>query len=354
MAKFHKLKILEVRKETADSVSISFIIADELKKEYEFIQGQYLTLKLNINGEEVRRSYSICSSPLENELRIAVKRVKDGKGSNFICDHLKPDSQVEVMTPMGGFHSEMNSAHKKNYVLCGGGSGITPLLSIIKTVLKAEPHSTVILFYGNLDEASTIFKNELDDLADKSSTRFRVYYVFDKPALLVDELYKGMMTKEKVRMLLDKHIQLSADSEYFVCGPLAMMDNVREVLEENKIEKLRIHIEYFTSAGSAASSTSGQLEKINAQVTTIMYGMETSFFLNSTGMSILDAALKAGVDVPFACKGAVCATCRGRVLEGKVHMDKNFALTETEVEEGFILTCQSHPITSIVKVDYDI
>jgi ring-1,2-phenylacetyl-CoA epoxidase subunit PaaE len=353
MSKFHKLKIADFRKETADCVSIAFDIPAALKKEYVFIQGQYLTLKLLVNGEEIRRSYSICSSPLENELRVAVKRVSGGRGSNYINDNMKVGAELDVMIPMGGFYSPMNTAHKKNYVLFSGGSGITPMLSIVKTVLQAEPNSTLILFYGNMNEESTIFKKQLEELSYKYTSRFSLFYVFDKPISLIHELYTGIITKDKVKKLLDKHVSLAGDNEFFVCGPAPMMDNVRETLEEKKIEKSKIYIEYFVVATPVASKAP-VLEKIKSRVTVSMYGMETSFSLDSTGKVILDAALDAGVDVPFACKGAVCATCRGKVIEGKVHMDKNFALTEAEVAEGFILTCQSHPITPVVKVDYDV
>lgn len=354
MAHFHKLKVSDIRKETADCVSVAFDVPAGLKSEYKFIQGQYLTLKLFVNGEEVRRSYSICSSPLENEMRVAVKKVKGGKGSNFINDNLKTGNEVEVMTPMGGFHSPMNALHKKNYSLFAGGSGITPMLSIIKTVLESEPNSSLILFYGNLNEEATIFKKQLNELAQKNSSRFKLFYVFDKPANAIDELYKGIITKEKAKVLFEKHVSASADNEFFICGPKPMMDNVRETLEEKKIDKARIHIEYFTSSVDAPEKSVSPFEKITAKVTVSQYGIETSFQLSSDGKSILDAAIEAGVDAPFACKGAVCATCRGKVLEGKVHMNKNFALTDSEVAEGYILTCQSHPLTPVVKVDYDV
>ena len=353
MAKFHKLKVADVRKETADCVSVAFDIPAELKAEYKFIQGQYLTLKLFVGGEEIRRSYSICSSPLENEMRVAVKKVSGGKGSNFINDTLKIGNEVEVMTPMGSFHSPMSSVNKKSYVLFAGGSGITPMLSIIKTALQSEPGSNLILFYGNLNEEATIFKKQLDELASTNSTRFKLHYVFDKPATSIEELYKGIISKEKAKALIEKHVSSSGDNEFFICGPKPMMDNVRETLEEKKADKSRIHIEYFTSSVDAPEKTISVGDKIISQVTIVQYGIETSFELASTGKAILDAAIEHGVDAPFACKGAVCATCRGKVLEGKVHMNKNFALTDSEVAEGYILTCQSHPLTPVVKVDYD-
>ena len=352
MAKFHKLKIADMRTETADSVSVSFDVPENLKTDYKFIQGQYLTLKLIVNGEEVRRSYSICSGINENELRVAVKRVKGGRGSNFINDNLKVGNEIEVMTPMGGFHSPMNASHKKNYVLFAGGSGITPMVSIIKTVLQAEPNSSLQLFYGNLNEDATIFRNALSELADKNSSRFSIYHILDKPTTSIPDLHKGIMTEEKVKGLLSAYIDLKKDNEFFICGPTPMMDNARKVLESFKTEKTRIHIEYFTSTPDEGKPATA-LEKITANVTIVQYGMETTFELSSNGKAILDAAIDAGVDAPFACKGAVCATCRAKLIEGKVHMNKNFALTDSEVADGFILTCQSHPITSIVKVDYD-
>ena len=353
MAKFHKLKVSDVRKETADCVSVAFEVPSSLKEEYKFIPGQYLTLKLFIEGEELRRSYSICSAPAENEMRVAVKKVQGGKGSNLVNSALKPGDEIEVMTPMGSFHTPMSSVHRKTYLLFAGGSGITPMLSIIKTVLSAEPGSSLTLFYGNLNEESTIFKKQLDELAAKNSSRFKLYYVFDKPASAIDELYKGIMTKDKAKAIFDKHVDLKNDNEFFICGPKPMMDNVRETLEDKKVEKARIHIEYFTSAIDAPEKTVSAAEKIVAQVTIVQYGIETTFELASTGKAILDAAIEHGVDAPFACKGAVCATCRGKLIEGKVLMSKNFALTDSEVAEGYILTCQSHPTTPVVKVDYD-
>lgn len=353
MAKFHKLKISDIRKETADCVSVAFDVPADLKGEYKFIQGQYLTFKLFLNGEEIRRSYSICSSPLENEMRVAVKKVAGGKGSNFINDQVKVGDEMEVMTPMGSFHSPMSSVHKKNYVLFAGGSGITPMLSIVKTVLQSEPGSSLQLFYGNLNEESTVFRNELNGLAEKNPARFKIYHILDKPASSIPDLHKGMMTEEKVKELLSAYVNLKLDNEFFICGPKPMMDNVKKVLEDQKVEKSRIHIEYFTSAIDAPEKTVSASEKIISQVTIVQYGIETTFELASTGKAILDAAIEHGVDAPFACKGAVCATCRGKVIEGKVHMNKNFALTDSEVAEGYILTCQSHPITPVVKVDYD-
>ncbi len=354
MAKFHKLKVADVRKETADCVSVVFDVPGSLKNEYRFIQGQYLTLKLLVNGEEIRRSYSVCSGVHENEMRVAIKKVKGGKGSNFINDNFKKGQEVEVMTPMGSFHSPMNSYHKKQYVLFAGGSGITPMFSIIKTVLHDEPGSALTLFYGNLNEEATIFREQLNEIAKKNPSKLTVHYILDQPKNSIEDIFKGMLTVDKVKALMQKFVGLDKDNEFFICGPTPMMDNVRTVLEGFSVEKNRIHIEYFTTSSEPVGATVAPLEKITAKVIVMQYGIETEFSLASDGKAILDAAIEHGVDAPFACKGAVCATCRAKLLEGKVHMNKNFALTDSEVAEGYILTCQSHPITEAVKVDYDV
>lgn len=357
MAKFHSLTVADVRQETADAVSIAFTVPAELKQEFSFIQGQYVTLKLSVAGEEIRRSYSICSSPVaETELRIAAKRVEKGKGSTYLTEQVKVGDRMEVMTPMGGFYTALNASNKKNYVLFAGGSGITPMFSIIKSVLKAEPASTITLFYGNLNEAATIFKAAIDELAAANKARFSVHYIFDKPAQPLAELYTGMMSKEKILALIENHVGLNLDNEFFICGPTPMMQNAEDVLINTlKQAKSKVHLEYFTATLDAAQSaepvTTGG--RVVSQVTIILDGDEQTVELASDGKTILDAAMDADLDAPFACKGAVCCTCRAKVMEGKVHMKANFALTEEEVAEGFILTCQSHPITPVVVVDYD-
>ncbi len=355
-AKFHTLKVAEVRKETAEAVSIAFDIPAELKTDYKYIQGQYITLKLKLNGEEVRRSYSVCSSPLLDEpLRVAVKTVKDGKMSRYLNGNLKAGDALEVMTPIGSFHSPMNASHKKNYVLFAGGSGITPMLSIIKTVLVAEPDSTIVLLYGNRDEASVIFKNELEKIAGENPGRVNVVHVLEHSADAEGSLLRGMMTPEKVKALVENFVGLNLDNEFFICGPTPMMRNVEHTLNELKIAKERIHLEYFTVDVEPLKTTAAPaLPDVERNVTVIMDGEETTFELSSKGKSVLDAAMDAGVDVPFSCKGAVCCTCKAKVLEGKIHMAKNFALTDKEVEQGYILTCQSHPLTERVVVDYDV
>lgn len=353
MARFHSLKVKDIRRETADAVSVAFDIPPQLQPEYLFKQGQYITVRFTIDGKEERRSYSLCSSPhTDKEWRVAVKEVAGGKVSTHMNRHLKIGDQVDVMTPMGAFHSILMGGASKHYVLVAGGSGITPMLSILKSVLYVEKKSTVTLIYANKNQASTIFKSELDQIA-ASNSQFKVVYVFEEATAGIPELQTGIITTEKGKALLENFGGVNAD-EYFVCGPGPMMENVKTVLEGLKIKKEKIHIEYFTAVIDAVNAAAGDVNaKVNAKIKVIQYGVETEFNLETSGISILEAAIEAGVDAPFSCKGAVCCTCRAKVLEGKVKMNANFALTDAEVEEGFILTCQAHPITENVVVDYD-
>jgi len=358
MARFHTLKVKDIRRETAEAVSVAFDIPPQQQPEYQFKQGQYVTLKLNIAGEEVRRSYSLCTSPFsEKELRVAVKEVAGGKMSVYINRNLKVGDSVEVMTPMGNFHTPLSGSKSKNYVLFAGGSGITPMMSILKSVLYVEKQSHVTLIYANKNEDATIFKAELDQLA-ASNSQFKLVYVFDKPQQAVSELQTGIVTEQKVLHLIENYGGVNAD-EYFICGPGPMMDNVKNTLDTLKITKEKIHIEYFSSVIDAVNKAEGESSaqsaggNVTATVKVLQYGIETEFKLETQSISILDAAMEAGVDAPYSCKGAVCCTCRAKVLEGKVKMDANFALTDAEVAEGFILTCQAHPLTETVVIDYD-
>jgi ring-1,2-phenylacetyl-CoA epoxidase subunit PaaE len=357
MAKFYQLKVSDVRRETPDAVSVAFEVPMQLAVEYQYKQGQYLTLKLKHNGEEIRRSYSVCTSPFaEKELRIAIKEVKDGRASTYINRQLKAGEVIEVMTPMGNFHSPLSGANKKNYVLFAGGSGITPMMSILKSVLYIEKQSTITLIYANRNEESTIFKNEIEKIAANNKDKVKVVFVYDAPKQATDELHTGILTPAKTKAIVEKHVDAKLNNDFFICGPGPMMENVKQVLEELKIEKEKIHIEYFTAvletlaAAEKPAATSGNGM---SKVTVLLYGIETTFDLATNGNSILDAASENGVDAPYSCKGAVCCTCRAKVLEGKVAMDANFALTDHEVDQGYVLTCQSHPLTDRVVLDYD-
>ena len=357
MARFHTLKVKDIRRETADAVSIAFDIPLAIQHEYQYKQGQYITVKLTVNGEELRRSYSICTSPYsEKELRVAVKEVKDGRASTLMNRTWKVGDAIEVMTPMGNFSSVLSGNNKKQYVLFAGGSGITPMMSILKSVLYIEKQSTVTLVYANRDEDSVIFKSEIEKIVSENADRVKVLNVYDTPKTQVSDLQKGLLSVDRVKAIVENYGGVNAD-EYFICGPGPMMENIKQALEGLKIVKEKVHIEYFSAVADAVAKAenTGAIvgADVNSEVTVIQYGIETTMKLHTAGLTILDAAIDAGVDAPFSCKGAVCCTCRAKVIEGKAKMDANFALTDAEVEDGFILTCQAHPLTEKLIVDFD-
>ena len=355
MARFHSLKVKDIKRETTDAVSIAFDVPPQIQHEFQFKQGQYITVKLNVNGEEIRRSYSLCSSPYgDKEWRVAVKEVADGRASTYMNRTLKEGDVMEVMTPMGNFHSVLSGNNKKHYVLFAGGSGITPMMSIIKSVLYVEKQSKLTLIYANRDEDSTIFNAELEKIVSENADKLTLVNVYDAPKTAVNDLQKGLLTVDRVKAIVDHYDAKNAD-EYFICGPAPMMENIKQALEGLHLAKEKIHIEYFSAVIDAVAKAEGQVTgaAVNSEITVIQYGIETHMKLNTEGLTILDAAIEAGVDAPFSCKGAVCCTCRAKVIEGKVKMDANFALTEAEVEDGYILTCQSHPLTEKVVIDFD-
>jgi ring-1,2-phenylacetyl-CoA epoxidase subunit PaaE len=360
MAKFFNVKIADVRRETADSVSIALDIPAEAKDAFKYTQGQYITFKVNVNGEELRRSYSICSSPVADaEIRVAVKKVPGGKVSTYFNESLKVGDEIPVMPPMGNFSTPLDSSNKKHYVLFAGGSGITPMLSILKTSLQVEPQSSVTLFYGNQDEDAIIFKTELDKLSQTYQGRLNVYHILNEPKMAEhkqDSIFTGIMMPEKNRALMERFINMNDDMEIFICGPSGMMASVEETCNLLKVDRKRVHLEYFT----APANTSEVVEIPNgpenstfeSKVKIISDGEEYNLVLGADDI-ILDAAIDAGVDAPYACRGGSCCTCRAKLLEGKVVMKVNYALLDWEVEAGYILTCQSLPVTPVVVVDYD-
>jgi ring-1,2-phenylacetyl-CoA epoxidase subunit PaaE len=352
MARFHKLKVKEIIRETPEAVSVIFDVPPPIQPEFLFKMGQYITFKINLNGEEVRRSYSLCSAPHERIIKVAVKEVPDGKMSSYINRQLKPGDEVEVMTPMGKFNTPLSGSNKKKYVLFAGGSGITPMMSIIKSVLFVEKQSRLHLIYANRNVESVIFKKELEEIKSQNPDKFYVTYVYDNPPS--DKFIKGPISEEAASDIINKENVSDAD-EFFICGPGPMMENIKKALQNRQVPAEKIHIEYFTSVQQelGQQTASEGMEDVESEVTVVLYGVETTFPLKSSGINILEAAIEAGVDAPFSCKGAVCCTCRAKVLEGKVKMDANYALTDKEVEEGFVLTCQAHPLTPKVVLDYD-
>ncbi len=357
MAKFHTLSVKDIKQETSDTVSVSFDVPEALANEFVFKQGQYLTLRTTINGEDVRRSYSICTAPSDNDLRVAIKQVENGRFSTFANNTLSVGDALEVMPPMGNFYTELDANQRKNYVLFAAGSGITPVISIIKTTLATEPNSQVTLFYGNKGFDSIIFREELEGLKNVYVDRFSLYHILSRESLGVP-LYKGRIDAEKCNNLCTQLVDVSTVDEFFICGPESMIHGVSDALQAMGVDKKQVHFELFTSPlGSLAGADKTVAETTDdgtdSHVTIILDGDEHEFKLGAHGDSILDAAMQQGADVPFACKGGVCCTCRAKVLEGEVTMDVNYALEEEEVEAGFILTCQSHPKTDKVVIDFD-
>ena len=361
MARFHSLKIAALVRETADAVLVTFEVPPELAEDYAYVQGQHLTLRSEIDGEDVRRNYSICNGVDEQRLRVAIKRVEGGCFSGFANEALEAGNSLEVMTPTGSFHTELDPAQRKTYAAFAAGSGITPVISIIKTTLAREPESRFLLFYGNRSVASILFQEELEDLKDRYLDRFSLVHVLSREAQDV-ELFNGRIDAAKVEALCAAFCPVGTLDEVFVCGPSTMIEEVCGKLQALGLPETQIHFELFTTAGHgealstaapSAEAEPAETSDVASEVTVILDGVRTRFPLTRSGDSLLDAALKAGLDLPFSCKGGVCSTCRAKVLEGEVEMTVNYALEEGEVAAGYVLSCQSHPLTDKVVLDYD-
>jgi len=349
---FHTLSIADIRKETADTVSIAFTIPEELKNDYKYFAGQYLTLRTTINGEDTRRSYSLCSSPNEGEWRVAIKQIEEGKFSTFANETLKAGDTLDVMTPTGNFHLESNPTHKKSYVLIAAGSGITPIISIAKTILDNEPNSDVTLFYGNKGFASIIFREEVEALKNKHMNNLRVVHILSRESL-GNKIQKGRIDTDKIEELYQAFLKNTEIDEVFVCGPEQMIHSVRDKFKDYVKDPKNIHFELFTTSETAVQKKESNEPKIASNVTVIMDGDSLELAMDSDGETILDAAYKAGGDLPFACKGGVCCTCKAKILEGTASMDVNYALEPDEVAAGYILTCQAHPTSEKLTVSFD-
>ncbi|MBC7950002.1 MAG: phenylacetate-CoA oxygenase/reductase subunit PaaK [Chitinophagaceae bacterium] len=355
---FHKLKIKEVTRETADCVSVLFDIPADLMDTFRFKQGQSLSMRTHINGEEVRRTYSICSTPMENKWRVAIKKVDGGLFSSFANDSLKAGDEIEVMPPVGKFHVELDVANRKNYLAIAAGSGITPVLSIIKTTLHTEPQSSFTLIYGNRSRASIIFFEELEAIKNNYLQRFNLINILSRERT-DSPLNFGRINLDKLTEL-SKAVNYASMDEIFICGPEEMIFTAKEFLEQKGLDKKKIHFELFTTPGQK-SAIKTQLPGKETEtgpkshISVKLDGRSFDFDLPLTSdTTILDAALQQGADLPFACKGGVCCTCKARLLEGEVMMDVHWGLEEEEIEQGYILTCQSHPRTGRVVVDFDI
>lgn len=353
---FHALTVSDIRQETPDCVSVAFAIPATLQEKFRFTQGQYLTLRTTINSEDVRRSYSICSSPLDNEMRVAVKKTEQGLFSTYVNEKLKRGDVLDVMEPIGKFFVPLDPASTRSYIGFAAGSGITPLMSIIKTTLRAEPNSSFTLVYGNRNRQSIIFKEELEALKNLYMERFRIIHILSRERTDA-EINFGRIDAEKCGQLCEKNLDIKGTDAFFLCGPEQMIFSVKGQLEQLDVDSRKIHFELFTTPGKKpfvpSANVIAQSSEAKSRITVKLDGRSFDFDLGFASEPILDAALKQGADLPYACKGGVCCTCRAKLLEGEVDMEVNYGLEPEELEQGFILTCQSHPKTDRVVVDFD-
>ena len=356
MTKFYPLKVRDIRRESPDTVSVAFEVPENLRDTFRFTQGQHLTLRTNIEGEEVRRSYSICTGTQENDLRVAIKKVEGGLFGTFASERLKTGDTLESMPPLGHFFTELEPENHNLYVAFAAGSGITPVMSILKTTLVQEPHSRFILFYGNRAFEHIIFREQLEELKNRYPDRLAVHHILSRESLGSD-LFNGHIDGDKCRSYARLLFRAEDVDAYFLCGPEEMIFSVKEALENLGVLSKKIHFELFTTPGAkkiaGAKTASVKKDSFEASVTVIQDGAQFDFTLPSDGSTLIDAALRAGADLPFSCKGGVCSTCKAKVLEGEVEMEVCYGLEPEEVEAGYILTCQSHPKTKRVVVSFD-
>jgi ring-1,2-phenylacetyl-CoA epoxidase subunit PaaE len=352
--RFHRLAVSGLRRESSDAVSLTFSIPNELANDYSFAPGQYLTLRTTMGGEEVRRSYSICSGPDDGELRIAVKKVDGGAFSNWAADELKTGDQLDVMTPTGRFGIAHAPDQARVYAGFAAGSGITPILSIVKGVLAREPNSRFFVFYGNRSTGGMLFREALEELKDRFMQRLSVFHVISGEEQDIPILH-GRLDGEKVRVLLRSLVPASSVDHVFICGPAGMSEDVEATCRDIGIAQDRIHVERFVSEFGGRPRPKAVVQVTSqpkAMASLIIDGKRRDVPV-AEQESILDAALRAGMDLPFACKGGMCSTCRAKLVEGDARMEVNYSLEPWELDAGFILTCQARPVSDKVVVDYD-
>lgn len=353
--RFHRLRVRQVKRETDKAVSIAFDVPEALADDYRFTPGQYLTLRATLDGEDLRRSYSICAGPDDGELRVAVKQVDDGLFSRWVNTELRDGDVIEVMTPTGRFGAAASVPDGGLYVAFVAGSGITPVLSIVRGVLQREPASRFFLFYGNRTGDDVLFRDELSDLKDRFLQRLSVLHVLSREEQDVPIL-NGRLDAAKVRVLLTAMVPAAGIDHAFVCGPAAMIEEVTAALLGLGLSAAQIHVERFVSADGGRPRRPPVVvppDAPPAHVAALIVDGKRREVPVAAGEAILDAALRGGVDLPFACKGGMCATCRARLVEGEAVMDVNYSLEPWELRAGFVLTCQAHPTSRRVVVDFD-
>jgi ring-1,2-phenylacetyl-CoA epoxidase subunit PaaE len=352
--RFHRLAISDLRRETPDAISMTFAIPKELSDEYAFAPGQYLTLRTTMDGEEVRRSYSICSCPDDRELRIAVKKVDGGAFSSWALEALRSGDELDVMTPTGRFGIAYAPEKARVHVGFAAGSGITPIISIIRGILTREPNSRFFLFYGNRTTNGILFREALEELKDRFIGRLSVFHVLSQEEQDLPILH-GRLNREKIELLLRAMVPAAAIDHVFICGPLAMSEEIEATCVDLGIPDARIHVERFVSefGGRPRPKAPISAEAPPAAIASLIVDGKRRDVPVAEGEAILDAALRAGMELPYACKGGMCSTCRAKVVEGETRMDINYSLEPWELEAGFVLTCQAHPVSDRVVVDYD-
>ena len=357
-ALFHDLRVKSIEPDTAEASILSFQVPPELRETFGFTQGQYLTLRATIDGQDLRRSYSICAGVDDGELRVGVRRVKGGVFSNWINENVRPGDSISVMAPQGRFFVPIEPELRRHHVGIAGGSGITPILSIMKTVLAREPRSRFTLIYGNRMLRSTMFKEELEDLKNRYMTRLTLQHVFsDEPTDA--PINSGLMNRGKIAEFLDTVVPAATIDHVYVCGPFQMNDEAEAALHSAGVPAARIHIERFGVAPGAVTPVGAVVHEAQpgdaerARVVIVRDGLRREIDFSRDQPSILDAASAAGLEVPFSCTSGVCGTCRCKVMEGEVRMERNFALDKAEVASGFVLACQAHPLTERVVLSFD-
>jgi ring-1,2-phenylacetyl-CoA epoxidase subunit PaaE len=353
---FHKLRVAEVKRETPDAVSVRFHLPEELRETFAFRAGQHLTFRREFRGEEVRRNYSVCVSPAEGMLKIGVKKIAGGVFSGWVNDELKAGDELEVMAPHGSFCWNFDPAARREYVGFAGGSGITPVLSLLKTALSNEPHSRFTLFYGNRNSMGVMFLEEIAALKDSYLDRLSVYHFLEEEEEEID-LFNGRLDRDKAERILSSLVKPENVDAFFICGPGPMMDAIEEALVAKKVDKPRILIERFTtgplSAAQAAAARALEEKAAGLKMSVTLNGRRVQVSFDPEKHSILDNVRAAGLPAPFACKGGVCATCRAKVTAGEVQMKVNYGLSDEEIAEGYVLTCQATPVSEDVALTYD-
>jgi len=354
-SRFHNIRVADIQKTTDKCSLVSFDIPAELQEEFHYKQGQYLTLRAEIDGENVQRSYSLCSCPNRAEWQVGVKKIHGGLFSTYVNDVLKVGDTVEAMIPKGNFFVEVQPEAERNFIAIAAGSGITPIYSIIKTHLESEPRSTFKLLYTNQTVASVILKEEIEGLKNRFMDRFEVFHFLTRQNRGID-LFNGRLDAEKLEKLSQSVIDIKQVDHVFSCGPEEMVFMAKDFFTSKGLDEKKIHFELFTSSSTkkgVRKEITEELKGLISDVTILDGGKSFNFKIHQGSNNILDAALEANADLPFACKGGVCSTCKAKVVEGKVEMEVNYALEEEEVAEGYVLTCQAIPCSEKVVVDFD-